>query len=90
MLQKNYKEIGTIGDGNIVGRMNKHSFNEKKNGREYINIFRGATINCLKYFIQSTLHKDNPNDILIHIGCNDIVNFTSNVMVSIKWMFMIL
>ena len=50
----------------------KRLLNQNIDGTAYFNVFDNDTINC---FMQPTLYEDNLNAILIHIGCNDIVNF---------------
>ena len=52
--------------------INKRLLNQNIDGTAYFNVFDNDTINR---FMQPTLYEDNLNAILIHIGCNDIVNF---------------
>ena len=52
--------------------INKRLLNQDIDGTAYFNVFDNDTINR---FMQPTLYEDNLNAILIHIGCNDIVNF---------------
>ena len=63
---KNIRKIGIIGDSHIE-RLNKTHFNEKINGKVYVNVFQGVNMKCLHHFIQSTLHEDNIDTVLIHL-----------------------
>ena len=66
------RKICVIGDSHL-NRIKKKSFNNSlSNGKVYLNVFRGSTINRIKHFVQPTLVEDKPDAIIIHVGCNDI------------------
>ena len=45
-----------------------------KNGKVYINSFRGSNIRPLNHFITPTLEEDRPDIVIVHVGCNDIIH----------------
>ena len=47
-------------------------------GETYFNVFRGAASNRLNHFILPTLHEDQPDVVLLHIGSNDVNNQTKD------------
>ena len=47
-------------------------------GGTYFNVFRGATSKRLNNYILPTLHEDQPDVVLLHIGFNDINNQTKD------------
>ena len=47
-------------------------------GEKHFNVSGGAISKRLNYFVLPTLHKDQPDIVLIHIGSNDINNQTKD------------
>ena len=47
-------------------------------GITYFNVFRSATSKRLNHCILPTLHEDQPDVVLLHIGSNDINNQTKD------------
>ena len=72
------KKICVIGDSHL-NRITRNIFQKSVNGGEtYFNVFRGAASNRLNHFILPTLHEDQPDVVLLHIGSNDVNNQTKD------------
>ena len=72
------KKICVVGDSHL-NRIKRNIFQKSVNGgKTYFNVFRGATSKRLNHYFQPTLHEDQPDVVLLHIGSNDINNKTKD------------
>ena len=72
------KKIYVMGDSHL-NRIKRNIFQKLVNGGEtYFNVFRGATSKRLNRYILPTLHEDQPDLVLLHIGSNDKKNRTKD------------
>ena len=72
------KKICVVGDSHL-NRIKRNIFQKSVNGgKTYFNVFRGATSKRLNHYFQPTLHEDQPDVVLLHIGSNDINNQTKD------------
>ena len=59
--------------------MKRNIFQKSVNwGKTYFNVFGGATSKRMNRYILPTLHQDQPDVVLIHIGSKDINNQTKD------------
>ena len=77
------KKICVIGDSH-VRRIRKNVFNNSLNdGRAYLNGFSGVNVKRLDHYITPVLEEDQPDIVIIHVGCNDITyNSIENIDVN--------
>ena len=57
-----------------LNSIKRNIFKKLVNGGKTCNVFRGTTSKKLNHYIPPTLHEDQPDFVLIHIGSNDINN----------------
>jgi len=72
--EKEKKKVILIGDSHVK-RINKELFNfalEKDDVKAFLNNFDGATSRKLNHHILPTLHEEQPDMVIIHVGTNDI------------------
>ena len=70
--EKTEKKVTCIVGDSLIKNMKGWELNKKlKNDIAVVKSFPGATIECMKDYIQPTLRK-NPDRIIIHIGTNDL------------------
>ena len=77
---KKRKKSYIIGDSN-QNRIRKDKFKESlANARVYVKSFSTASTNQIDYYVVPVLVDEKPNNVVIHIGSNDIKKFNySNV-----------
>ena len=68
------KKICVVGDSHL-NRIKRNIFQKSVNGgKTYFNVFRGATSKRKNHYILPTLHENQPDVVLLHIGSNCINN----------------
>ena len=71
------KKICVIGDSHL-NRIKRNIFQKSVNRGKYFNVFRGATSKRLNHYILPTLHEDQPDVVLLHVGSKYINNQTKD------------
>ena len=62
-----------------MNRIRKDKFKESiPKTRVYVESFSGANTNQLDYYVVSLLVDEKPDNVVIHIGSNDITKFNYN------------
>ena len=68
------KQTCVIGDSHL-NRIKRNIFQKSINKEKtYFNVFRGATSKRWNHYILPTLHEDQPDVVLLHIGSDHINN----------------
>ena len=78
-IRSKEKKISNIIDDKHLNRIRKDKFKESlTNARVYVKCFSCANTYQLDYYVVPVLVDEKPNNVVIHIGSNDITKFNYN------------
>ena len=68
------KKVVVFGDSLVKRIRGREMSSHVKNGKAFIQYFRGATSKDLYTYVEPTLNNDKPDAVIIHVGTNDVSN----------------
>ena len=73
MVNKNKQNVFILGDS-IVKHIQGWEITKKLDNKQkvYVRQFSGSKVSCMKDYVKSSILENNPDNILFHVGTNDV------------------